>query len=150
MAKKNASKAGVNGTAEGLNVQTTDTKVDGGLEQGSLASDPLPTVKVNNAHLQEIKSALDDTVKKVCSSIMRLMMINVADDGVAPRIPIIHTFTTSSDCPSIARIPIGHFRPELVPLLSEGRVRSVETRIMDRRRRVLYAARGIVVLEKMG
>jgi hypothetical protein len=34
-------------------------------EQGNLASDPLPNVKVNSAHLQEIKSALDDAVKKV-------------------------------------------------------------------------------------
>lgn len=30
-----------------------------------MASDPLPSVKVNPAHLQEIKSALDDAVKKV-------------------------------------------------------------------------------------
>ena len=31
----------------------------------TLASDPLPVVKVNNAHLGEMKSALDDVVRKV-------------------------------------------------------------------------------------
>lgn len=31
----------------------------------SLTSDPHPTVKVNNANLSDIKSALDDVVKKV-------------------------------------------------------------------------------------
>lgn len=32
----------------------------------SLATDPLPTVKVNKSHLAEIKTSLDDIVKKVC------------------------------------------------------------------------------------
>ena len=34
-------------------------------EQGELATDPLPSVKINNANLAEIKSSLDDAVKKV-------------------------------------------------------------------------------------
>lgn len=33
----------------------------------SLATDPLPTVKVNRAHLAEIKTSIDDIVKKVCA-----------------------------------------------------------------------------------
>lgn len=32
----------------------------------SLATDPLPTVRVNKSHLAEIKTSLDDIVKKVC------------------------------------------------------------------------------------
>lgn len=32
---------------------------------GTLATDPLPSVKVNNANLGEMKSALDDIVKSV-------------------------------------------------------------------------------------
>lgn len=36
-----------------------------GKQVGSLASDPLPDVKVNKANLAEIKGALDDIVKKV-------------------------------------------------------------------------------------
>lgn len=60
MAKKNAS-----GSAKGADgvAVTVDTKA--AVEGGNLSSDPVPTVKVNNAHLQEIKSALDDAVKKV-------------------------------------------------------------------------------------
>lgn len=34
----------------------------------SLATDPLPTVKVNKYHLAEIKTSLDDIVKKVRST----------------------------------------------------------------------------------
>ena len=36
-----------------------------GHKSSSLATDPLPTVKVNNANLGEIKGALDEIVKKV-------------------------------------------------------------------------------------
>ena len=36
----------------------------------SLATDPLPTVRVNKSHLAEIKTSLDDIVKKVCVPIL--------------------------------------------------------------------------------
>ena len=45
-------------------VISTDAKSQPGAE-GSLATDPLPTTRVNKANLGEIKSAIDDIVKKV-------------------------------------------------------------------------------------
>lgn len=48
--------------------------VDGGKtapapETSTLATDPLPTVRVNNVNLGEIKSALDDVVKQVSGAV---------------------------------------------------------------------------------
>ena len=69
MGKKNASasasaSASVSSPKVDIAVSTIPTE-----DQGSLASDPLPSVKVNPAHLQEIKSALDDAVKKVSPTV---------------------------------------------------------------------------------
>jgi len=36
----------------------------------SLATDPAPTVKVNKAHLAEVKTALDDILKKVGAAVV--------------------------------------------------------------------------------
>ena len=41
------------------------TRRDGEVVEGSLATDPVPTMRVNKANLGEIKSAIDDIVKKV-------------------------------------------------------------------------------------
>ena len=51
-----------------------DTSSNG---QGELATDPLPSVKINNANLAEIKSSLDDAVKKVrCVPLMNNLRVN--------------------------------------------------------------------------
>ena len=51
-----------------------DTSSNG---QGELSTDPLPSVKINNANLAEIKSSLDDAVKKVrCVPLMNNLRVN--------------------------------------------------------------------------
>lgn len=42
-----------------------NTSADVPTLSASLATDPLPTVRVNKSHLAEIKTALDDIVKEV-------------------------------------------------------------------------------------
>lgn len=69
-AKASASAAGpIDTNATGLASDGPSAKdLDANVRQiagGSLATDPLPTVRVNKANLGEIKSALDDIVKKV-------------------------------------------------------------------------------------
>jgi hypothetical protein len=55
----------------GVHVDTTSTTTaqtplgSSTTTTGDLASDPLPTIKINNSHLNEIKSSLDEVVKKV-------------------------------------------------------------------------------------
>jgi hypothetical protein len=65
-------KAVASGSAPNVAATDSDSAVDlngNGISTGhkssSLATDPLPTVKVNNANLGEIKGALDEIVKKV-------------------------------------------------------------------------------------
>jgi hypothetical protein len=65
-------KAVANGSAPNVAATDSDSAVDlngngnsTGHKSSSLATDPLPTVKVNNANLGEIKGALDEIVKKV-------------------------------------------------------------------------------------
>jgi hypothetical protein len=65
-------KSAANGSAIGVDAAPAGSSGDrralaaASVPVSSLASDPLPAVKVNNANLGEIKSALDDIVKKVC------------------------------------------------------------------------------------
>jgi hypothetical protein len=61
-------KAVANGSAPTDSDSAVDLNGNGnstGHKSSSLATDPLPTVKVNNANLGEIKGALDEIVKKV-------------------------------------------------------------------------------------
>lgn len=55
-------------TTSSIDSDLTDTAGDGpglGGAVSMLANDPLPTTKVNGANLAEMKSTLDDVVKKV-------------------------------------------------------------------------------------
>ena len=52
-------------------IDTQDEVVVDGVEVlGTLKTDPIPTVFVNKAHLGEIKSGLDEVVKKVSQRLM--------------------------------------------------------------------------------
>jgi hypothetical protein len=70
MAKKNASNTGPSAAGTSIAV---DTHAQAQATIGNLSTDPLPVTKVNNANLGEIKSALDDAVKKVRPSIVILL-----------------------------------------------------------------------------
>lgn len=67
MAKKNGAKGSSNDsgviTPINTSITTSDKRAEATL--GTLATDPIPEVKVNKANLVEIKGALDDIVKKV-------------------------------------------------------------------------------------
>jgi hypothetical protein len=64
MAKK-ATAAGLAPALTKVDTASDATRRVGDVLEGSLATDPVPTVRVNKANLGEIKSAIDDIVKKV-------------------------------------------------------------------------------------
>jgi hypothetical protein len=77
----------------------------------SLGTDPLPTVRINNSNLGEIKAAIDDIVKKVAINIRSLYSLHT--DPTAPLGSSVHTFPPAPDRPPRIGLHVGSPRARI-------------------------------------
>ena len=165
MGKKNASipasaTATATGKGETITVSTSTTTATNRTEHGNLASDPLPSIKVNPAHLQEIKSSLDDAVKKVSPRFHTISSFLVARCKagyfmkvlmmLVPRITLLYPFLTASHRPPRSGLHLYINRHWILSIFAQGRFRILETCIMARGGWIFHITRIALGVEEMG